>query len=221
MKVLVFDTETTGLPENHNASLNDSSKWPHIVQLSFIIFDACTKEILEYSDHIIKLDPSVPISPESVAIHKITPKRSQDEGIPIRQALDHFIGNVHDVDIVVGHNIQFDKRMVAVELYRNGMKNCFYQNGVPLPEYCTMKRTIDVCKLPAINKKTGEVYHKYPTLTELHTYLFGQPPRGMHNAIADVMICLRCFVLLTEKYDIVNDNDVKLVFRSLYTTYCM
>ena len=223
MKVLVFDTETTGLPANHNASLNDSSKWPHIIQLSFIIFDMITKEILEYSDRIIWLDPSIPISPESVAIHKITQERSQAEGIPIRQALDHFIENVRDVDIVVGHNIQFDKRMVAVELYRNNMNNCFYRNGLPIPEYCTMKRTTDICKLPAINKKTGEVYgnNKYPTLTELHTYLFGQPPRGTHNAIADVMICLRCFVLLNEKYDVVYDSDVKLVFRSLYNTYCM
>jgi len=84
-----------------------------------------------------------------------------------------------------------------------------------------MKRTTDMCKLPAINKKTGETYNKYPTLTELHTYLFGKPPRGTHNAIADVMICLRCFIALVEKYDIVEDREVKLVFRSLYNSYCM
>jgi DNA polymerase III epsilon subunit-like protein len=156
-----------------------------------------------------------------VAIHKITRERSDYEGIPIEEALAMFVENIRDVDIVVGHNIQFDKRMVAVELYRHNMKNCFYKNGLPIPDYCTMKRTTDICKLPAINKKTGETYNKYPTLTELHTYLFGQPPRGTHNAIADVMICLRCFIALVEKYDIVEDREVKLVFRSLYNSYCM
>jgi len=221
MKVLVFDTETTGLPENYHAALNDSTKWPHIIQLGFIVFDTFTKEILEYSDRIIKVEPSVLISPESVAIHKITRERSISEGISIQEALAMFVESISDVDIIVGHNIQFDKRMIAVELYRHGMKNCFYKNGTVIPDYCTMKRTTDMCKLPAINKKTGETYNKYPTLTELHTYLFGKPPRGTHNAIADVMICLRCFIALVEKYDIVEDREVKLVFRSLYNSYCM
>ena len=35
MKILVFDTETNGLPEK-NASIYDLNKWPHIIQLSYI-----------------------------------------------------------------------------------------------------------------------------------------------------------------------------------------
>ena len=59
MKVLVFDTETTGLIKNYNASMEDSSKWPHVLQLSFIVFDTNTKEILDYSDRIIRLADKV------------------------------------------------------------------------------------------------------------------------------------------------------------------
>jgi DNA polymerase III epsilon subunit-like protein len=222
MKVLVFDTETTGLPIDQNAPIADSAKWPYIIQLSFMVFDTATKEILEYSDTIIQLDTSVHISPESIAIHKITAAQSQAEGIPIKIALAHLAENMSEVDVIVGHNILFDKRMLMVEFTRNNMKNFLYKNGLPIPEYCTMKRSIELCKLPSINKKTGEVYknYKYPTLTELHTYLFCRKPRGTHNAIADVMICLRCYVMLNYNYDIANDNDVKLVFRSLYLTYC-
>jgi DNA polymerase-3 subunit epsilon len=222
MKVLVFDTETTGLPFDQNAPLTDSAKWPHIIQLSFIVFDTATKEILEYSDRIIQLDSSIQIVPESIAIHQITHERSQAEGIPIKLALAHLAENMSEADIIVGHNIIFDKRMLMVELHRNHMKNCLYRNGLPIPEYCTMKRTIEVCKLPAFNKLTGEIYKnfKYPTLTELHTHLFCRKPRGTHNAIADVMICLRCYIMLNYKYDISTDGDVKLVFRSLYASYC-
>ena len=42
MKILIFDCETTGLPKDYKGSLYDSNNWPHIVQLSFILFD-CNK----------------------------------------------------------------------------------------------------------------------------------------------------------------------------------
>ena len=220
MKVLVFDTETTGLPVDQNAPLTDSAKWPYIVQLSFMVFDTQTREILDYTDNIIKLDPSILITPESIAIHQITPERCQTEGIPIQQALAHLAETMSEADVIVAHNIIFDKRMLMVEMHRNKMKNCLYKNGMAIPEYCTMKRTIELCKLPAINKKTGEIYNKYPTLSELHNHLFQVKPHGTHNAIADVMICMRCYVMLNYAYDMVYNNEVKLVFRSLYTSYC-
>ena len=127
-----------------------------------------------------------------------------------------------EADVIVGHNILFDKRMLMVEMARNNMRSCLFRDGVAIPEYCTMKRTIELCKLPAINKITGEVYKnfKYPTLAELHNHLFCRKPRGTHNAIADVMITLRCYVMLNYNYDIACDDQVKLVFRSLYLNYC-
>jgi len=221
MKVIVFDTETTGLPEDNYASFRDSAKWPHIIQLSYITYDTETKEILEYSDRVVKLDPSVMITPESIAIHQITREKSESQGIPMKDVLTEFAQSIQTADMIVGHNIIFDKRIITVELYRHGIKNCFYNKIGAIPEYCTMKRTTDLCAIPKVNPKTGETYHKFPTLTELHSKLFGVAPKGTHNAIADVMICLRCYVMLEYKYDISSDNDVKLVFRTLYQSYCM
>lgn len=220
MKVLVFDTETTGLPQDNFASFHDSSKWPHIIQLSYIIIDTTTKEILEYVDRIVKLDTDVVISPESVAIHQITREKSESHGIPITEVLTEFVQSVKESDAIVGHNIIFDKRIITAELYRHDMKNCFYNKNGAIPEYCTMKRTTELCAIPRVNKKTGETYHKFPTLSELHMKLFGNVPKGTHNAIADVMICLRCYVMLEYKYDVSTDNDVKMVFKHLYHSYC-
>lgn len=221
MKVLIFDTETTGLPEDSYASFHDSAKWPHIIQLSYIMIDTETKEILEYSDRIVKLDTSVIISPESIAVHQITREKSETQGIPIKEVLTEFVKTIQTADLIVGHNIIFDKRIITVELYRHDMKNCFYNRNGAISEYCTMKRTTDLCAIPRVNKKTGETYNKFPTLTELHTKLFGSAPKGTHNAIADVMICLRCYVMLECNYDVSTDNDVKMIFRTLYKTYCM
>ncbi len=223
MKVLVFDTETTGLPIGYNPSLNDLSKWPYIIQLSFIVFDTIKKEVLEYSDHIIKLDIDCQISSESIAIHRITQEHSQKLGVPIQTALKNFTNAVKKVDLIVGHNIIFDKNMLTVEFNRNKMENSLQCNGIPIPEFCTMKETIELCKLPFTvkkNKKNNDNY-KWPTLSELHHYLFNSIPSGTHNAIADVMICLRCYVYLQNGYDIAFDNDVSILFRTLYASNCL
>ena len=223
MKVIVFDTETTGLPEDYNAMVTDSAKWPFVVQLSYIVYDTDTKEILDFTDRIIKLDPSVIISPESIAVHKITAERSQQEGKPIREVLAEFMEALKDVDLVVGHNVIFDKRMLWVECFRNGINYDPFVNSqqIALPDYCTMRETTARCQLPTLNKKTGQTYFKWPKLSELHEHLFGFPPRGTHNAIADVMICLRCFVSVKYNYDIASERSVVLVpFQCLYANYC-
>ena len=221
MKVIVFDTETTGLPEDYNAPVSNSSKWPYIIQLSYIVFNTETKEVLDFVDRIIRLDPAVYISPESINVHKITQERSQEEGVRIEDALAEFAESLVDVDVLVGHNILFDKRMLMAEFHRIGMRNCLYKKGLAIPEYCTMKRNTDRCQLPTVNKKTGEIYFKYPTLSELHFNLFKTVPKGTHNAIVDVMVCLRCFVYINNNYDVANDKSPELgLFQHLYSKYC-
>ena len=69
MKVLVFDTETTGLPSERNPSIYDSQKWPHIIQLSYIVYDSETNEILTVEDDYINIDANINITPESQNIH--------------------------------------------------------------------------------------------------------------------------------------------------------
>ena len=223
MKVLAFDTETTGLPENMNAPMIDSSKWPYIIQLSFILFDTEQKEILEYSDRIIKLAGTIAISPASIAIHNINRERCEKEGIHIRQALIEFSEAMKDADFIIAHNIAFDKKLILAELSRQQMPNCFMRvDGLPKPQYCTMMETIDICKIPNPVKKyadQGQPY-KWPRLNELHKHLFHTEPTGTHNAIADVMICLRSYVYLNCDYDIATDDEVKMVFRCLYANYC-
>jgi len=81
MKVLVFDTETTGLPKDRYASINDLEMWPYIVQLSYILYDTDSQKMLSCKDHIIKIDPSVDITEGSIAIHGITRTICQRKGI--------------------------------------------------------------------------------------------------------------------------------------------
>ena len=204
MKVLVFDTETNGLPTERNASIMDTEKWPYILQLSYVVYDTNENRILECVDDIIKIDSEkIKISAELTAIHGITNEMCDEKGVPIQDALKIFNEILLNVDMVVGHNISFDKQLVMVECNRNNIRQKFTINGVRKPEYCTMKRMTELCGIE-ITTPEGKKYFKYPSLSYLYTYLFKcDPPKNVHNALVDVLVCLRCYIYVEHKVDII------------------
>ena len=205
MKVLVFDTETTGLPqkteEGYSPSIYKTNLWPHIIQLSYILYDTEKHTILVNHDHIIALSPMVDISEKSVEIHGITREMSERDGIHIKEALELFNICMIQSDMVIAHNISFDKQVIIVECIRNRIQGQFKVKE-PSQFYCTMKNSVELCKIVAISKKNNEEYFKYPTLTELHYHLFGTHANNTHDALVDIMICLRCFLKIYQNEDI-------------------
>jgi len=210
MKVLVFDTETTGLPEQ-NVSILNTNKWPYIVQLSFIYYDSENNNIIEYYDTIIKLPEKITIPEECIKIHSITNEKMREKGINIERALKKFNDTLKDCDIVVGHNISFDKRMIMVECIRNKISQYFTRGQNKKPEFCTMKNSKNICKIKMVNFK-GEEYFKSPKLSELYTFIFKEEPRNLHNSFVDVLLCLRCYFAIIENRDIIINNDIKKLF---------
>jgi DNA polymerase III epsilon subunit-like protein len=198
MKFLTFDTETTGLPRDRRGRIEDSSNWPYILQLSWILYDNETNRLFKSND-IIELPDSVEISKESIAVHGITRKRSRDDGIPIRKAIVKLQKAMADANVIIAHNLEFDKKLVMAECARNKMRHGFYNNK---GYYCTMKNSVDLCKIEATNATTGEKYFRYPRLSYLHEFLFGTTPMGTHDALVDILVCFRCY------YKIVYDTDI-------------
>lgn len=218
MKVLVFDTETTGLPEGRNTSITEVEKWPHIIQISYLLYDTERVNMLLCEDHIIKLDESVYISEESVRIHGITRSQSTRKGVPLIEAIRKFNSVLQIADCVVGHNLSFDKRMIMVECRRLKISHHFTnQNGSGVKEYCTMKNSITLCAIEVVSKN-GNSYYKYPKLQELHHKLFGNIPNGTHDSLGDVLICLRCYGIMVHNHDISKKGDAKM--KNLYKLYC-
>jgi len=194
MRVLIFDTETTGLPPK-NTPTNQTDKWPHIVQLSWVIYNDETGQVEEEKDNIISLGTHIPISAESTAIHGITSEISRAKGVPIDVALFDFKLAVNRCGKIVAHNLEFDKNMIQVEFYRARIFN----NMFPPVGYCTMKQGTPICKLVKV-WDDGTTSFKYPKLVELYYALFGADapaPEGLHNAKVDVELCLKCYVKMT------------------------
>jgi DNA polymerase III epsilon subunit-like protein len=209
MKVLVFDTETTGLQEK-GASIYDKSKWPYIIQLSYIYYDLSNNSAL-IKNNYIKIAKSVIITPESFNIHSISREILDSVGINIVDALKDFNACLKDCDIVVGHNISFDKRLIFVECFRHNVKQYFTQfnkhGQIAKPEFCTMKNTTDFCKLERLSK-TNKVYNKNPKLSELYNLLFPDEPlpADQHNSLIDVAMTLRCYLKYVHSFDIKESN---------------
>ena len=96
MKVIIFDTETTGLPKNYKLepSLDNLDNWPHIVQLSWIMYDTnnCAN-LIAVSDNVIKIPDGIEISEESIKLHKITREICKAKGQKMCDVIDKFVKN--------------------------------------------------------------------------------------------------------------------------------
>lgn len=210
MKILVFDTETTGLPEK-DASIYDFEKWPYIIQISAILYDLSTNQTTIY-DNYIKIDNSIIIPPESYKIHKLTHEFLNKNGIHIIPALREFNNLLYKCDIVIGHNISFDKKLVFVECLRHKIRQYFTQfrgkQQIRKSEYCTMKKSTNICKLSVISKRTGKPFRKTPSLLELYMFLFPESeiPKDLHNSLVDILITFRCYMKLEYDTDIIEIN---------------
>ncbi len=185
---LIFDTETTGLPKNYQAPLDDFSNWPRAVQIAWSLYDSEGNHWESYN-YIIK--PNGFIIPDEVAkIHRVTQERAMNEGIELHEVLEHFISDVQKSEFLVGHNIDFDDKIVGCELMRENM----FSPLTNANKICTMKSSVQVCKIPS--PRGG---YKWPNLTELYKHLFQTGFPEAHDALVDVKACADCFFELKRR----------------------
>ena len=183
MHLLVFDTETTNKPPSIKLLPETVEYWPYIVQWSFLLFNTDTYKYQEY-DYVIQC--CVPI--ENDHIHGITTSMNQKIGYSFSSIFPIFEECMKQADLIIGHNIEFDLKMLQVECYRNGLTFTCEK-----PTYCTMKTTTRICALPK---------SKWPTLKELHFHLFQETPTNLHNSMIDVWACLRCYLKIMSNRDL-------------------
>ena len=197
MIALTFDTETTGLPIGR-PDTNETHLWPHVVQLSYCLYDTDANKLIATVNQIVRIADDIELPQEAVDVHGITRERSKAEGVHIKHALHKFRKYAAMADCLVAHNLQFDFKMLTVESLRWGVESTFRPQ---MPQYCTMNKGRDTCAITRISKFNGKEYYKMPTLTELHHKLFGTDPKGVHDAMVDVLVCLRCYTRIRHSID--------------------
>jgi len=248
VKILVFDTETTGLPpfqvnednfppiKNGNKwetwsefnsrlteILNESKlekemldkepellqnykdSWPYIVQLSYIFFDTKNNETI-VKDIYINLPERFTTEEYLSQAHKITKMaiesglQNMESRLDMDKALNEFIDYFNNADVVTGHNVTFDMNMLLAECARTEQKDLF---DVLISSrdkfYCTACKAINSVKICyTYNCNKNPPIYKMPRLNQAYFRMYGYAPKeeALHNALIDVVACLRVFYRL-------------------------
>lgn len=178
---IFFDTETTGFPRNWKAPVTDLNNWPRMVQIAWVVYDE-TGNSTDEQNYIIQ--PEGYTIPRKVElVHGISTARAKAEGEDLAKVLEHFAETLMNIEMVVAHNIAFDEKIVGAEFLRKNITHSFYQKEM----YCTMKNTTNIVRLP------GRYGYKWPSLDELHRFLFHETFAEQHNALADIRATAKCF----------------------------
>lgn len=200
--ILIFDVETSGLIPKGEPALD---LCPYILQLSFIVFNVETLTVEQKYNNYINIPSKVKILPEIEKLTGIT-RAKCNSGVVVVEALNALYDAYIKCSKVIAHNIEFDSKMVRIELARNPGRKTLHlcellTRGFELANkkerYCTMGNSIELCSIvvEAIDRK-GQTYQykKFPKLSELHQKLFGVIPENLHDSMVDTMVCLKCYM---------------------------
>lgn len=179
---LIFDTETTGLPINYNAPLSDSANWPRMVQISWQLHDELGN-LIENQDFIIKPE-GYDIPYNASRIHGITTKIANEEGLDLAEVLAQFSAVLKRAKVVVGHNVEFDYKIVGAEFFRKNLED--HLQKIPMAD--TMILGTEYTAIPS-----GKGKFKSPKLEEIYEKLYGEKFDEAHNSAADVNATAQVF----------------------------
>lgn len=210
MKILVIDCETNGLPLDWGKPAKEVDNWPRIIQYAWELFDETGKTIKQASylikpngwvipdkEHFMAQGHS---EPEAIKQAKFWTDHGYETGIndligePIEKVLTEWVEDYNQADLLLAHNLNFDKSVVSAELIRAGIR----VKG-NIPGFCTKLEGEEICKLPS--QYPGK--YKWPRLEELYRHLFGKDFEGAHDALCDIIACKECYleIMLRREYE--------------------
>lgn len=228
-RFLVFDVETNNLmpKQKTNGPRLTIADYPHILQLSFVIYDLNESKITKSYNAYVNIDENIAISDTITNLTGITKDICKKKGVPITTIIKEFYEAYTNCDVLVGHNMDFDVEMIKIEIERNRIKllsayphvlttlNDTYEKMNNIERYCTMRKGIPICNILVESKVPGKPpTKKYPKLVELFQHLFvGETPTGLHNSMIDVLVCLRCYLKMRHNI-VIDTNEFERIVKS-------
>jgi DNA polymerase-3 subunit alpha len=207
-RILVIDTETSGLPKNRSASPKQFDQWPRIVQVGAILYKCTYKgrpgRILQRYSTIIR-PRDWEIEEGAMKVHGITNTFAKENGKEVEEVLADIQALASKAHAICCHNVKFDISVILAEYYRANLID--YPRDVPfgsLPHICTMEIGKKLCRmLTEGTRKNGDqyLYYKSPKLSEMYEHMFGEPFDGKyHDALGDCEATVKVLDRLTKDH---------------------
>ena len=153
MRIVYFDTETTGLSPMMNLFTGYEGQ---ICQLAYAICDGDETVAKNFFFRVNYVEPSASqITGLTVELLNVL-----SEGKVFADYADEIHEDFASADFIVSHNFSFDKKFMEAEFTRLDM-NFDYKRSI-----CSMRSTVDYLKLPG---RRGNMY-KLPSLQELGSF---------------------------------------------------
>lgn len=187
--LLVVDFETTGLPIDPEGSISDLNNWPFIVSATLLLYDKNGVLLDEYNT---LLKQSLKIPERATQIHKITTEEANEKGVDFKIFHEKLLFYSKNSTILCAHNIDFDYKILQVELRRNKLKNCFSKHK-------------KICTLKFGKKHTRYRYNLMRLTNELYPNIQINNIT-LHNSNYDARLTAACFFKLMNLHTI--DSEI-------------
>lgn len=175
MKLVCFDTETTGL---------DVQK-EHIIQLSLVKVDTDDWSVIDQRDWYILPEGAFTIPAEAEAVHHISKEFLQEHGVSLRSVYEDLLAFTKGCDFLSYNGNGYDAPILYYNLKRLGLTFDF--EGRTWYDALLLERIHTAGQVD----ENGEKLHN--NLTTAYTRYYGHPFEGAHNSLDDVMATIEVF----------------------------
>lgn len=189
-RYVVVNSKTNGLPISNNAPVSELDNWPRIIHLAWAIVES-NGRVVKRENHIIYPE-GFKISKDYEQRYGISTKLAKDEGDDLVAVLDSFVGDTQKSDYIVGHNVDFHKKVIAAELLRANQKDVISNS----PSICTMFQGYQCAEFK---------FCKWPSLIELYQRLFGHQFKETGSLNKEMLMVVECLIEMLKKGIIEHD----------------
>lgn len=188
--VLIFDTETTGIPDRAAKWDTDFENYPHIVQIAWILGDVA-------ESHIIR-PTGWEIPDETVEVHGNNTEYALEHGEPFVFVIDRFLAFAQKAGLLCGHNIHFDTGIIKANILRELGHEYYDANDVETALY--KGKRIDTMRstMKWVDARRANGTLKFPNLGELYARCFPGETFPAHDALQDCKAVARCLPVILE-----------------------